>query len=229
MGTRVLLVKLDGVLALRESWARPDEPILLCVGITPATVRYDAAGLDWWGKPARGALGTVAGGPGTAVFAAADAASGGAGPGDGGADAPAVVVWGRGPETLASRACRASARSWLVLTPHRLACVAAPAGPSVPEPEKKLFDRVAGFAKSPLSDPLFPPHDHVETVPITTVAEMSRERISRVALAERALPRGTRPRDVAVLRLSLVDGSGVDVVAAGGPEQARRLLSLVAG
>ncbi|XVV05971.1 hypothetical protein ACQPW3_11520 [Actinosynnema sp. CA-248983] len=226
-------MKLDGVLAIRENWARPDEPVLLCAGLTPTAIRYDVAGLDWWGRPERGGLGKVAGGLGNAVFAVANAATGGAGPEDGGPDAPAVVLWGSQPDSIATRGCRVtSAQSWLVLTPHRLACVAVPERQAEPEPEKSLFDRVTGIAKSArdmFTGPLHLPGHPVETEEITTVTEVPREHVSGAALAERKLPRGTAQRQVHVLRLSFVDGSGVDVVAPRGPEHAQRLLSLVTG
>ncbi|MFI9811304.1 hypothetical protein [Saccharothrix variisporea] len=226
-------MKLDGVLAIRESWAGPDEPVLLCAGVDPSSVRYDVAGLDWWGRPERGGLGKVAGGLGNAVFAVANAATGGSGPEDGGPDAPAVVLWGPQPDTIATRGCRVtSARSWLVLTPRRLGCVAVAERPAEPEPEKSLFDRVSGIAKSArdmFTGPLYPAGHPVETEEIIAVSEVPRDHVSGVALADRRLPRGSAQRQVHVLRLSFVDGSGVDVVAARGVDHAQRLMSLVQG
>ncbi|MEU5693287.1 hypothetical protein [Actinosynnema sp. NPDC020468] len=226
-------MKLGGVLAIRESWARPDEPVLLCVGVSPSAIRFDVTGLDWWGRPERGALGKVAGGLGNAVFSVANAATGGSGPEDGGPDAPTAVVWGPRPDTLATRTCRVgTGQSWLVLTSHRLGCVTVVQPPPDPEPEKSLLDRVTGFAKGArdiFTATSYPPHRPVETEEVVTVAEVPREHIAGVALAERKLPRGVQPRQAHVLRLSLVDGSGLDVVAVRGPEHAHRLLTLVTG
>jgi hypothetical protein len=86
-------VKLDGVLAIRQSWCAPGEPILLCAAA--GDIRFDVAGVDWWGKPERATLGKFAGAFGNAAAGLADAAFAGAGPEDGGADAPKLVVWAR--------------------------------------------------------------------------------------------------------------------------------------
>ncbi|PSL44600.1 hypothetical protein B0I31_12824 [Saccharothrix carnea] len=224
-------MKLDGVLAIREHWAAPDEPVLLCAGAAGASTRFDVPGLDWSGSPAAGfagkALRGVAGFAGNVVSAVADDDLGAR-------ELPGVVVFGGSPEALAPGAALASrqaAVAWLVLTPHRLAWVAAVPEPVEPEPEKSLFDRVGDLArgardafagKSP-----YPPHEPVPTVAITTVAELPRPRITGAALAERKLPRGSVPGSATVLRVSLVDGSGVDVLAKGRPEAAQRLLALV--
>jgi len=130
----------------------------------------------------------------------------------------------------AAAAARQAAVAWLVLTPRRLARVAAVPEPVEPEPEKSLFDRVGDLArgardafagKSP-----YPPHQPVPTAAVTSTAEVPRQHITGVALAERRMPRGSVPGSVAVLRVSLVDGSGVDVPAKGRPETAQRLLAL---
>ncbi|MDU0294948.1 hypothetical protein [Saccharothrix longispora] len=229
-------MKLDGVLAIREHWAAPDEPVLLCAGVAGASTRFDVPGLDWSGDPAAGFAGKAL--RGVAGFAA-NVASVVSDEDLGARELPGVVVFGASPAALApvtALAARQAPVAWLVLTPHRLAWVAAVPVPTVPEPTgaepgKSLFARVGDLArgardafagKSP-----YPAGEPVPTAEVTTLVELPRPRIAGVVLAERGLPRGSVPRTVTALRLSLVDGSGVDVLAKGGPEAARRLLALV--
>jgi hypothetical protein len=226
-------VKLDGVLAIRQSWCRPGEPILLCAGSGGTATRYDIAGADWWGRPERGGLGKLAGALGNAAAGVVDAALADGGPEDSGADAPHVVAWGPGPDSLAATICRpAPVRTWLVLTPHRLACVTVVEEQAEPEPEKSVLDRVSGFARAARdvfsSSSPYPPHQPVLTVEMTTFSELPRERITAVTLAERKLPRQYQHRDSHALRVSLVDGSGVDVLVSG-QDRAQRLYAMATG
>ncbi|XVS61930.1 hypothetical protein ACQPYE_27115 [Actinosynnema sp. CA-299493] len=224
-------MKLDGVLAIREHWAAPDEPVLLCAGAAGASTRFDVSGLDWSGNPAAGFAGKAL--RGVAGFAA-DIASAAADDDLGARELPGVVVFGASPDALGPRAALASrqaAVSWLVLTPRRLAWVAAVPDPAEPEPEKSLLDRVGDFARGArdafTGTSPYPPHEPVPTAGITALAELPRPHIAGVSLAERKLPRGSVPGSATVLRLSLTDGSGVDVLAKGRPEAAQRLLALV--
>ena len=224
-------MKLDGVLAIREHWAAPDEPVLLCAGAGGAAMRFDVSGLEWSGDPAAGIVGKalwgVAGFAGNVASAVADENLGAR-------ELPGLVVFGPSPDALApaaASACRQALVAWLVLTPRRLAWVAAVPEAAEPEPEKSLFDKVGDFTRG-ARDALagkspYPPHEPVPTVEVATIAELPRPRISGVALAERRMPRGSVPGSAPVLRVSLVDGSGVDVLAHGRPEIAQRLLALV--
>jgi hypothetical protein len=226
-------VKLDGVLAIRQSWCQSGEPILLCLGAGLGSIRFDLAGVDWQGRPERGALGKVAGAFGNAAAGVVDAAFAGSGPEDNGADTPKVVVWGPQPDGIATRLCRPGpAPSWLVLTPRRLAQVTLVEEAVEPEPEKSLLGRVSGFAKSARevfsTKSPYPPHQPVATADVTTVAEVPREHIGAVSLAERKLPRQYQLRDVHALRVSFVDGSGIDVPAPSA-ENAQRLLAMANG
>ncbi|HEX7307896.1 hypothetical protein [Lentzea sp.] len=226
-------MKLDGVLAIRESWCLPGEPVLLCAGTTASSTRYDLTGLDWQGRPERGALGKVAGAFGNAAAGVVDAAFAGSGPEDGGADAPHVVVWGPQAAGIATRLCQpVPGVSWLVLTPRRLAQVTLVEEPAEPEQERGFLDRVSGFAKSARDvfsgKSAYPPHVPVATAEVTTVAEVPREHIGAVSLAERKLPRQYQARDVHALRVSFVDGTGIDVLTSS-PENAHRLLAMANG
>jgi hypothetical protein len=225
-------VKLDGVLAIRQSWCRPGEPILVCTPSGGVATRYDIAGADWRGRPERGALGRMAGALGNAAAGVLDAATADGGPEDNGADAPHVVAWGPGLDRLAATTCRpAPARTWLVLTPQRLACVTVVEEKAEPEPEKSVLDRVSGFAKAAReafsgAGPYLP-HEPVPTVEMTTFAEVPREQIAAVTLSERKLPRQYQHRDSHALRVSFVDGSGVDVLV--GQDRAQRLFAMATG
>jgi hypothetical protein len=217
---------LGGVLALRESWCAPDEPVLLCFDGHLGSTRFEVPGLTWWGRPERGAVGKALVGLVNAPFAIDSIGV------DAGTDHPKAVVFGGGPDALAPRLWPRdeSPAVQCVLTPRRLAWVRE-VEPVGPEPERSLLGRVGGFAKE-ARDALagkgsHPPHHPVETVGVETVAEVPGRQIASVALAGRRLPREFKPRDVEVLRVSFVDGSGVDVLP--GREGAQRLLALATG
>lgn len=227
-------MKLDGVLAIRRSWCRPGEPVLLCAPAGGTATRYDVAGVDWWGKPERGALGKMAGALGNAAFGMMDAAFAGSGPEDNGADAPNVVAWGPALDTLATRLCRPSpARTWLVLTPHRLAYVTVVEDEPEPEPEKGLLDKVTGFAKAARdvfsTTDLYPPHQPIATTEMTAAAEIPRQHITGITLAERKLPSQYQTRQSHALRVSMMDGSGLDILTTAGLEGAQRLHDMANG
>ncbi|MBY8850632.1 hypothetical protein K7G98_20375 [Saccharothrix sp. MB29] len=194
-------MKLDGVLAIREHWAAPDEPVLLCAGVAGASTRFDVPGLDWSGDPAAGFAGKAL--RGVAGFAA-NVASVVSDEDLGARELPGVVVFGASPAALApvtALAARQAPVAWLVLTPHRLAWVAAVPVPTVPEPTgaepgKSLFARVGDLArgardafagKSP-----YPAGEPVPTAEVTTLVELPRphrrRRAGRARAAARPVP-----------------------------------------
>ncbi|MBW4716765.1 hypothetical protein [Saccharothrix obliqua] len=222
--------RLRGVAAIRAGWARPDEPVLLCADAGGSATRFDVRGLEWSGKPAPGFAGR-------ALWGVANVAAGVAGAlADDHVDArqrPDVVVFGPSPDSIAARAAlqvRGVPLAWLVLTPHRLAWLRdAPEAESEPGPEKSLLDRVGGFARDVFADrDPYPPAEPVPTADVLPVVEVPRAEISGVGAAERKLPSGAVPRQAHVLRVSFVDGSGVDVVAARA-EDLPRLVALASG
>ncbi|MFE2754288.1 hypothetical protein ACFXGA_20050 [Actinosynnema sp. NPDC059335] len=226
-------MKLDGVLAIREHWAAPDEPVLVCAPAGTTNSGFDVGGLDWWGAPERGL-----GGKALRVLGTATAAVTAGGPRDQAQSPPKVVVFGPGPDAVAAGAglaVREQSSAWWVLTPRRMAWLRTePEAPAEgAEPDKSLLDQVWGFAKSArdafAGRSAFPPHVPVETAGVVPVAEVPRERITGVAVAERRLPYDYTPGTVHVLRVSLADGSGVDVVGGAEPGLAQRLLALVNG
>ncbi|WP_033438951.1 hypothetical protein [Saccharothrix sp. NRRL B-16314] len=226
-------MKLDGVPALRQSWCAPDEPVLLCAPVGSTGSCFDVNGLDWWGAPERGLGGKAL----RALGTAAAAASAG-GPRDQGQAPPKAVVFGPGTGTMAvgaGLAVRDLTFAWWVLTPRRMAWVRTEPEPASPdaEPDKSLLDQVWGFAKSARDalagkDP-YPAHVPIETADVESVAEVPRERIAGVAVAARKLPYDYTTGNVHVLRVSLVDGSGIDIVAGSDAVRAQRLLALVNG
>ncbi|WP_158853857.1 hypothetical protein [Saccharothrix deserti] len=228
-------MKLDGALALRQSWCAPDEPILLCAFVGSTSSHFDVSGLDWWGKPERGLGGKALRALGTAT---AVVASGGPRDRNELASSPSAVVFGPSPDTVAVEAglaVRDFTFAWWVLTPRRMAWVRTEPESVVtgPDPEKSLLDQVRGFAKN-ARDALagkspHPPHVPIETAGVVPVVEVPRDRIAGVAGAERKLPHDYADGRVHVLRVSLVDGSGIDVVAGHEPAHAQRLLALVNG
>ncbi|KOV82450.1 hypothetical protein [Nocardia sp. NRRL S-836] len=225
-------MKLNGVLAIRQSWCAPGEPVLVCVPGGRGAMRFDVGGLDWWGKPERGVVGKVVAGVASVPFALATADDW-----QDSATPPNVVVFGPRPDALAMRPWQSldgSAQVWCVLTPRRFAWVAAVEESEGPEQEVSLLDQVRGFAKTAkdvLSGKgLYPAHRPVETVAIRSVGELPRAQIAGIAVAERKLPRKNLTyRDAHVLRVSFVDGSGVDLLAGPRPDQAHRLLAMANG
>ncbi|WP_086668896.1 hypothetical protein [Lentzea kentuckyensis] len=224
-------MKLDGVLAIRQSWCAPGEPVLVCAPGGRGATRFDVDGLDWTGKPERGLLGKAMMGAASVPFALASADDW-----QDSATPPDVVVFGPRPDAIATRACSnldSSVLVWCVLTPRRFAWVAA-VEEEAPAEERSLLGQVRGFAKSAKDvfsgrSP-YPAHCPIETVAIRSVAEVPREQIAGIAVAERKLPRGKYTyRDAHVLRLSFVDGSGVDVLAGHEPGQAQRLYAMANG
>ncbi|MCE6999089.1 hypothetical protein LZG04_30430 [Saccharothrix sp. S26] len=226
-------MKLDGALALRQSWCAPDEPILLCAPVGTTNTGFDVDGLDWWGEPRRGIGGKALRALGTAAAAVTAG-----GPRDQAQSPPKAVVFGPGPDAIAvapGLAVRERSFAWWVLTPRRMAWVRTDPEPPAGEaqPDKSVLDQVLGFAKSArdafAGKDRFPAHVPVETADVVPVVEVPRKRITGVAVAQRKLPYDYTPGTVHVLRVSLVDGSGVDVVGGHEPAHAHRLLALVNG
>lgn len=217
--------KLDGVLALRTSWCRPDEDVLLCAPSSRAGIGFDVAGLDWWGRPERGLGGRALRALGTATAAVAAG-----GPRDQGQSPPSLVVFGSAP---AFADLPDTAALWCVLTPRRLGWVRTVEEPTEPEADVSFLTQVRGFAKN-ARDSLagrspYPAHRPIETVDVAPVAEVPRGVIASVTTAERTLPYDCATRTVHVLRVALADGSGVEFVGGPAPEHARRLLDMATG
>jgi hypothetical protein len=196
----VTALKLDGVLAIRQSWCLPDEDVLLCA--PSGSIGFDVAGLDWRGRRASGPAPT----------------------------SPQVVVFGPDADAEAPTACAdlgGPTPVWCVLTPLRLAWVRAVGDRSGSDGSVRRLAK--GIRESLAGKGTYPAHRPVETVGMWSVAEVPSALITSVTTAERTLPRDCVPRDVHVLRVALADGSGVDVVAGRRVEQARRLLDLATG
>lgn len=211
--------KLDGVLAIRQSWCLPDEDVLLCA--ESRSIGFDVAGLDAQGRPDRGVGGRAFKALG---FAAAR------GRRDRGLSLPYLVVFGPSAAAEAPTACAdlgGPGPVWCVLTPLRLAWVRAVE--DRPEPDRSVLGQVRGLPKIareiPVGRGAYPAHRPVETADVWSAAEVPSARIASVTTAEREYA----TRHVHVLRVALVDGSGVDVVAGPLAEHALRLFELATG
>jgi hypothetical protein len=186
-------------------------------------VGFDVRGLTPQGEPAKGLLRRV--GSGAAGFAGdvlSEALGGGDDSGPDRPPPPQVIAFGDRAGVLAHEFLRAvpvSApirRLW-VLTAQRLVVLDEPVPVVEPEPEKSLLGKAVGFGRGVakfgkdvaeiLTDRTKTYGDNREGEPIAPrefvpVAELPAARIARVDVAQR----GRKP----VLRMSLVDGSGVD-------------------
>lgn len=120
---------------------------------------------------------------------------------------------------------------WALTTGRLLRAVAVKKPEPEPEPKKKGFFRgvvevgklVADVVAAPLTNAGIETLDPSE---YTVVAEFPRAQIRGISLAERKTSMGPRP----VLRIELVDGSGLDLLAAGvDTAQAERMLALSHG
>lgn len=130
-----------------------------------------------------------------------------------GDDAPDLIVWGPTADCLAHRFVRdipplrgESRRLW-TMTPQRLALHTEVAPPTEPEPEQGFLARVgSGLAKFVSEHRLrFGANVEDEPVALPTLEPLAEIPRSRIVGFEMAV-RGSAP----VLRLRLVDGSGVD-------------------
>ncbi|MCR6486392.1 hypothetical protein M8542_26540 [Amycolatopsis sp. OK19-0408] len=178
---------------------------------------FDIRGLTPDGQPAKGLLRKV--GSGVAGFAGDfvfEAIAGGEG--DSGSDKPPppqVVAFGERAGVLAHELLRplpvrAAVRRLWVLTPQRLLVLDEHVPAPAPEPQKSFLGKAIGFGRDVaaiLTDRTKTYGDNREGEPIALrgfgpAAELPRDRVARVDVAKR----GRKP----VLRMSLVDGSGLD-------------------
>lgn len=178
---------------------------------------FDVRGLTLDGQPAKGLLRKI--GSGAAEFAGDFVFEAIAGGGDdSGSDKPPppqVVVFGDragvlAHEFLRDTPVRAAIRRLWVLTPQRLLVLDEPVPAPAPETGKSFLGKAIGFGREVaaiLTDRTKTYGDNREGEPIVlrefvVAAELPRDRIARVDIAKR----GRKP----VLRMSLVDGSGLD-------------------
>ncbi|SFW50912.1 hypothetical protein [Amycolatopsis australiensis] len=172
---------------------------------------FDVRGLTPDGQPAKGLLRKI--GSGAAEFVAEAISDNDSGPDR--PPPPQVVAFGGRAGVLAHEFLRgipvsAPIRRLWVLTPLRLLVLDERVPVAPPEPEKSFLGKAIGFGRDVaaiLTDRTKTYGDNREGEPIALrdfvpVAELPRDRIARVDVAER----GRKP----VLRMSLVDGSGVD-------------------
>ena len=199
----------------------PGEPLLWAA--YGRVINFDVRGLTPDGRPAKGLLRKL--GSGAAGFAGdfvSEALGGGDDSGSDRPPAPQVVAFGDRAGVLAHEFLRgipvqAAIRRLWVLTPRRLLVLDEPVPEAEPEAEKSLLGKAIGFGREVaqfgrdvaeiLTDRTKTYGDNREGEPIALrefrpAAELARDRIARAEIAER----DRKP----VLRMSLVDGSGLD-------------------
>ncbi|QRP45844.1 hypothetical protein [Amycolatopsis sp. FDAARGOS 1241] len=203
-------------------------------------VGYDVRGLDELGHPAKGLLRKV--GSGLADFAGGvvDAALSDEDSGSSGTTQapPAVVVFGDRTGLLAESLVRGSGTALWVLTTARLVLLRVVVPPEpVEEPEKSLLGKAVGFGRGLakfgkdvaelIADRSKTFGENREGEPVArkdfeVAAELPRAQITGFAVARR----GRKPG----LRVSLVDGSGLDLrFGAEEPEAFEWLLARTNG
>lgn len=238
--------RLGGVLAVREGWCRADEPVLLCLPVYAAhQVRYDVSGLNWDGRPEPGAGARLVRGIGSAVAGGAFAAVDSTPYRDESPAPPTVVVHGPRPDGLATGLAHqvvptlrpGGAPSHVVLTPWRLGWVREQPRPDSGGADRSLWERARGLgegirdlardtanAVAGRSD--YPAGLPIETVSVAGLAELPRERIAGVGVVTRRYPRTYAPRDGHCLRVSLADGSALDLYVGADPRHAEHAATL---
>lgn len=238
----------------RRDLCRPDEQLLWAAG--GRVFYYEVEGLDPLGAPARGALRRGLGGVGKFAgdvvgSAVSEAVFGNVDQSSDKPPSPDVLAFGPRPGCLAHRYLSrlepvgGTGRLW-ALTSHRLIVSALRPEPEQPqpaaEPEKaSLLGKatrfgvgLARFGKDIaqiVADNRMRYGDHTEGVPVTAPAlvaegEVPRAEIAGFAIAERR----AKVRSASCLRMSLVDGSGLDFLFdRGNRETCERVLALTHG
>lgn len=198
-----------GAATQARPYLRPGETLLWAA--YGRVVNFDVRGLTPEGQPAKGLLRKV--GSGAAEFLAeaiSDSDSGPDRPPD-----PQVIAFGDRAGVLAHEFLReipaqAAIRRLWMLTPQRLVVLDESVPAAAPDPAKSFLGKAIGFGRDVaaiLTDRTKTYGDNREGEPIAlrefrAVTELSAERVARVDVAKR----GRKP----VLRMSLVDGSGLD-------------------
>lgn len=182
---------------------------------------YDVARLDEKGQPRAGAVSRGLGALGRGAANVAVGLVAGIEDDPGGADLPDVVVFGDGPDCLAHTAlrdvplaARSNWRTW-ALTSARLLVLDVVREPSPPR-QGSLLRKTIGWGMdivNIVTDRTKKYGENVADVPVTcppmaVSASVDRDRISGLAVSRRRLRMRTKP----CLRMSFVDGSGIDLL-----------------
>lgn len=231
------------VLALRQQWCRPGEPILWCERTTLG-VGFDVEGLDESGEPeksrgARAAFGVAGKAAGT-VLGVAEAVVGSNG-GSELLDPPVGVVFGPIPDSSAVQALSrvpADERDgcW-VLTPDRLAWTSIREEAAAPDESRGLlggavrFGRgAAKFARDLATQQ--PDHEPGVAVPVPRASaqlEISSSEIVEIRAHQRKFGNGYKWHEPWYLRVRLSDGSGFDLGRSSEESRARRAVEMARG
>ncbi|MGW5647152.1 hypothetical protein ACWEV3_41210 [Saccharopolyspora sp. NPDC003752] len=237
------------VLAARQQWCRPGEPILWCLR-SQHSYLFDVEGLDEKGKPKKGwgaraalGIGDAAGGVLGGVF---DAVTGG----DTDSDLktwPAGVVFGPAPDCMAvaelSRIPAEAVHGFWVLTSHRLSWLtfqevveeAAEA-----EESKGVLGGALKFGKGAMkfardvrdivaSKPEYEPGVAVPVPAASAHLEIQRPAIADVSAYQRKLGRGYTSNKAWYLRVQFTDGSGIEISPSRDEKPAQRLAAMSHG
>ncbi|SHG85815.1 hypothetical protein SAMN05444320_11531 [Streptoalloteichus hindustanus] len=214
------------MLSLRETWCRPDEPILLFKWHRQSTLTcFDVKGFDLKGRPlpSLGRRAVRAAGIGalaTVLFVVAMTEDASGETGGGSPSGPELFVFGDGAECAAATAIRsanATMGCW-VFTPSRFAFVVrAEALEKDQDTESRsLLGRVRSvgtdlldIAKGAAVESAATPSREPER--IVSAFEFSPQQVTNVQLAWRKLPRKYGGGNSRYLRVTLWDGSGFDL------------------
>ncbi|SHG85752.1 hypothetical protein [Streptoalloteichus hindustanus] len=225
--------RISSLIAVREHWCRPDEPILLSLRQNlPSSTLYQVKGFDSKGKPLPG-LGRRAlratGYAAAATVLVVTTPSAASEPGNGAMSRsiPDLLVFGDKPDCAAISAIgpvREEAGFW-VFTPSRLAFVVRQEEPGETQSDERrsLLGKVRNIGAELLDavtwtdDSEIPPPPGPER--IVSAFEFAPQHVSNMEATKHRLPRGFSSRDVHCLRVTLFDGSGF-VFTTGWPDRA---------
>ncbi|QIZ33841.1 hypothetical protein [Saccharopolyspora sp. ASAGF58] len=227
------------VVALRQSWAQPGEPICWVIDARGKYL-FEVSGRDADGNPKKGFAARVAGGVGGALLEIADGALGGSDPAY--QDAPAGVVVGGQPDCAAASLVdvyrQQGGRAVWVLSDRRLALV----GVSDPEEEPaaetgSLFSRArrmgAGLLSGGSGESSAEPVEVVDDGPappvVRSLSEWPRSVVATCDVTTRKLGREYKSGKIHFLKVQFTDGSGLEIGASVAEDDGRRLVAMSYG
>jgi hypothetical protein len=228
------------VVALRQSWAQPGEPICWVID-AQGKYLFEVSGRDESGNPKKGFAARVAGGVGGALLEIADGALGGSDPAY--RDAPAGLVAGGQPDCAAASLVdvyrQHGGRAVWVLSDRRLALV----GVSDPEEEpagetESLFNRARRMGSGLFSggsgeDSPAEPAEVVDDGPTPPVVrglgEWPRSIVAACDVTTRKLGREFKAGQTYFLKIQFTDGSGLEIAPSVAEDDGRRLVAMSYG
>ncbi|SDZ39232.1 hypothetical protein SAMN05216215_106746 [Saccharopolyspora shandongensis] len=228
------------VVALRQSWAQPGEPICWVID-AQGKYLFEVAGRDATGNPKKGFASRIAGGVGGALLEIADGALGGSEANY--QDAPAGVVVGGQPDCAAASLVdvyrQHGGRAVWVLSDRRMALVGVSDPEETPAAETgSLFSRARRMGAGLLSGggddgSAAEPAEVVDDGPappvVRSLGEWPRSVVAACDVMTRKLGREYKAGKTHYLKIQLADGSALEIGPSAAEDDGRRLVAMSYG